>query len=445
MLGFWSFFYEIFMDFTSNTLSLPRHSNRYGTIIMNKHTIFIFYFSLFLCAAATAQVPYGYAPGSPTLEECSAIGGDKNEFVQGLVRFDPAADPALARMKGLQVLGVRVCLRADYKQARQKRSAILASTGTPENNVRTTYADFTEGWNEVLFEEPLTIGDEPFYLGAQAYETIGTPYPLMAYAAVNVPQACYINLAKKKWEEQIDRGTLLIEAILPEEAEAAIQHTAYAQNTTHPQTVAPDEDFEGGLYIHNFSAEALTTIDLSMQGEGADTPTVRTIELPQPIPAHGGTVITTSLRSGTAEGSAVNWSATVTAFNGQPAQTGRPGITPLFVTQDNFLRTPLIEEFTSQRCVACPQMAYFLDKAFQQYEGDYVYVTHHTGFAEDVFTTQPDREILYFFGGYENEYNPAIMYNRSILEGENAVIQGIRDISCIQLLTKNRLINVHNY
>lgn len=397
--------------------------------MMNKHLFFIFHFSLFMCAVATAQVPYGYAPGSPTLEECSAIGGGKNEFVQGLVRFDPAIDPALARMKGMQILGVRVCLRADYKQARQKRSAILASVGTPENIVRTTYADFTEGWNEVLFEEPLTISNEPFYLGAQAYETIGTPYPLMAYAAATVPQACFINLAKKKWEEQPDRGTLLIEAILPNEAEAAIQHTAYAQNTTHPQTVAPDTDFQGGLYIHNFSAEPLTTIDLSMQGEGAETPTVRTIELPQPIPARGGTVITASLRSGTAEGSAVNWSAAITAFNGQPAQAGRPGTTPLFVTQDNFLRTPLIEEFTSQRCVACPQMAYFLDKAFQQYEGDYVYVTHHTGFAEDAFTTQPDREIVYIFGGYENEYNPAIMYNRAVFEGENGVIQGIRDMS----------------
>ena len=70
-----------------------------------------------------------------------------------------------------------------------------------------------------------------------------------------------------------------------------------------------------------------------------------------------------------------------------------------------------------------------LEKALQEYQGDYVYVAHHSGFYEDVFTTQPDREILYVFGGYEYEYNPAIMYNRAILEDENQIIQGVRDMS----------------
>ena len=74
-------------------------------------------------------------------------------------------------------------------------------------------------------------------------------------------------------------------------------------------------------------------------------------------------------------------------------------------------------------------MAYFLEKALEEYEGSYVYVAHHSGFVEDKFTTQPDRDILYVFGGYENQYNPAIMYNRAILEGENQIIQGVRDMS----------------
>ena len=396
---------------------------------MSKRLFLISYF-LFLICSLPAQIPYGYAPsGDVGTEELSALGGNKNEFVQGMVRFDPAADPALVRMKGRNILGVRCYLRADYKQARQKRSAILASTGTPGNLVRTTYADFTEGWNDVLFDEPLSIGDEAIYLGLQAYETIGTPYPLVAYAPATVPQSCIVNLAKSKWEEFTDRGTLLVAALLEEGAAADFASTAYAQNTTHPQTVAPDADFTGGLYIHNFSAEPIRNLELAMQGEGAAEPTLRTIELEEPIGPYGSTVITTLLRAGSEEGTAVNWSAMVTAVNGQPSQTGRPGTTPLYVTFDNFLRTPLIEEFTSQRCIACPQMAYFLEKAFEEYEGNFVYVSHHTGFAEDAFTTQPDREIVYIFGGYENEYNPAIMYNRAVFEGENTVIQGIREMS----------------
>ena len=376
-----------------------------------------------------AQVPYGLAPTGVADNELSELGGNKNEFVQGMVLFDPASDPALARIKGKEIKGIRCYMRADYKQKRQSRSAILASTGKIDNFVRTQYVDFVEGWNDVMFDEPLVIGEEKIFLGVQVYETIGTPYPLVAYSKATVPQSCFVNLAKKAWEEYTDRGTLLVFALFDESLSSNFQHVAYAQNTTHPQTVAPERDFTGGLYVHNCSTEPITSIEIAMQGQGATVPTLRTIQFDKPIEAYGGTVVEASLRSGSDEGTSVDWTATVTKINGNEAQAGRPGTTKLYVTYDNFIRTPLIEEFTSQRCINCPQMAYFLDKALDEYEGDYVYVSHHTGFQEDAFTTQPDREILYVFGGYENEYNPAIMYNRAILEGENQIIQGIRDMS----------------
>ena len=112
-------------------------------------------------------MPYGYAPANPAAEDLSALGGNKNQFVQGLTKFDPAQDPVLQRLKGREVKGVRCYVRADYKQARQKRSGILASESKPENIVRQTYADLTEGWNDVMFDEPYVIGDEPFFLGVQ--------------------------------------------------------------------------------------------------------------------------------------------------------------------------------------------------------------------------------------------------------------------------------------
>lgn len=385
---------------------------------------------LFMAAMPlSSQVPYGYAPANPVAEELSALGGNKNQFVQGLTKFDPAQDPVLQRLKGKEVKGVRCYVRADYKQARQKRSGILASAGKPDNIVRQTYADLSEGWNDVLFDEPFVIGDEAFYLGWQAYETIGTPYPLVAYAKATVPQSCWVNQAKKSWEEYADRGTLLIFALLDDEAASNFDHAAYAQNTTHPQTVAPDQDFTGGLYIHNFSPYPIENLEIAMQGEGATAPTYKIITLPTPLEAYGSTVLVAQLRAGTSEGTSVDWTCTVSKINDSEAQSGRPGVTKLYVTVDNFQRMPIIEEFTSQRCVNCPQMAYFLEKALEQYGGPYVYLSHHSGFAEDVFTTEPDRQIKYIFGGYENEYNPAIMYNRAILEGENTVIQGIRDMS----------------
>ena len=383
--------------------------------------------------SALAQQPYGYAPGLDNVnsEELSGLGSGMNKFVQGMTLFDPSEDPVIARMKGKKVVGVRCYLRADYKQAKNKRSAALASTGTVGNIVRTQYADLLQGWNDVLFDEPLVIGDAPIYLGVQAYETIGTSYPLVVYKPAIVPHSCFINIGKTSWEEYTDRGTPLIQALVEDEAAACFERTAYAQNTTHPQTVAPDRDFQGELYVHNFTNEPIENVEIAMLGEGAESPTLRSITLPEPLPAYGSTIVSAKLRAGTTESTTASWSATVTKVNGQEAQAGRPGTTQLYVTYDNFIRTPLIEEFTSQRCINCPQMAYFLEKALQEYEGDYVYVAHHSGFYEDVFTTQPDREILYVFGGYENEYNPAIMYNRAMMEveGKIKIIQGVRDMS----------------
>jgi len=389
--------------------------------------------ALAVAAAATfplcAQTPYSYAPSELMQEEGSALGGNKNQYVQGMVLFDPASDPALARMKGQQILGVRCNLRAAYRQARNKRSAILAATGSVGNIVRTTYVDFEAGWNEVLFEEPFVIGDEAIYLGVQVYETIGTALPLMAYAKANVPHACIINQGKKSWTDYSDHGTLLIAALVDDEAAPSFQQTAYVQNTTHPQAVAPDADFPGGLYIHNFSSQPLQSLDIDILGQGATQPLRRTIPLAEPVPAQGSVVVQATLHSGPEEGTAATWTATAARINGADAQPGRPGTTPLFVTLDDFQRVPLVEEFTSQRCINCPQMAYFLHKAFDDYEGEVVYITHHSGFAKDAFTNAADLAVVYVFGGYENEYNPAIMYNRAVFEGESTIVQGIRDMS----------------
>ena len=387
------------------------------------------FLALITCVQVWAQVPYSYAPSQVGAEEVSALGaGTRSDYVQGLTCFDPATDPAFARMQGYQILGIRVYMRADYKQARQRRSAILASVGKPENIVNTTYADFSEGWNDVLFDEPLIIGTEPIYLGAQVYETVGTPYPLVAYAAATVPQSTFVNLGKKQWEEYADRGTLLIAALMQDEVADVFARTAYAQNTTHPQTVAPDADFEGGLYIHNFSDSPLTSIEVAMQGDGS-SPVYRSLDLETPLQAYGSTVVNTRLYAGAQEGTSVPLSISVTKVNGEDAQEGRAGVTRLFVTKDNFIRTPLVEEFTSQRCVNCPQMAYFLEKAFSQYNQPYVYLAHHSGFAYDTFTSETDREVVYVFGGYNNEYNPAIMFDRTVFEGSSTIVYGILGMS----------------
>ena len=97
---------------------------------------------------AFAQVPYGYAPASVADGEIAGLGGGINEYVQVMTCFDPTADPAIARMKGRKIVGVRCYLRAAYSQARQKRSAVLASQGSVSAIIRQKSLGDGKLWTE---------------------------------------------------------------------------------------------------------------------------------------------------------------------------------------------------------------------------------------------------------------------------------------------------------
>ena len=143
------------------------------------------------CAAifASAQEPvfYGYAPDQMAETAQVAQGQGANGFLAGLVCFDPAVDPAWKRLEGHQVKGVRCYFRADYKQSRQDRSFIMHTVGTADATPTKKICDFLEGWNEIYFDEPLTIGSEPIFLGMQVYEQRGTSHPFVSYGSASVP------------------------------------------------------------------------------------------------------------------------------------------------------------------------------------------------------------------------------------------------------------------
>lgn len=373
---------------------------------------------------AQGLIPYGFTPDTIAAERLSAVGSGKSNYTAGLICLDPTQDSAVARLKGQQVKGVRCYLRAAYKQKSQKRSCVMAALGTPGNVVAQTYVNFTAGWNDVLFEEPVTLGDEPLYVGAQVYETAGTPYPLGTYGGVSVPEACWVNLDRAGWTSYNNHGALLMAALIDESAATKLARTVYVKEYSHPQTVAPDADFDGELYVMNQSNTAVHSLEISMQGEGAATATTKTLTLETPLPAYGATTLTTALRAGSKEGNPVSWTVRATKVDGQDAQPARAGESELYVTQDNFIRTPLIEEFTSQYCINCPQMLYFLDKAFEQYDSAYVYVAHHSGFANDAFTADVDLALDTLFNIWYGHGNPAIMYNRAVMPGQTTTVLG---------------------
>ncbi len=375
-----------------------------------------------MSVSAQETVHYGYAPDVMAEADMVAQGQGANGFLAGLICLDPSIDPVMARLEGHQILGVRCYLRSEHAQARQKRSYIMHKT-SPDAEPTKKVCDFAEGWNEVYFDEPLTIGTAPIYVGMQVYEQRGQAHPFVSYGSASVPGACWINLNNEGWVEYNGRGTLLIQAILDNESAVLLEDMVYAQVATTPQTVAPSETFDCEVYFNNYTDGEVSSIELQTLGQGDATPYVTEVVFDTPLAAHEGRNIPMEIYAGSETGVSQWVQLTVSKINGEEAQAACPGLSYHYVTVDAFQRVPLVEEFTSQNCENCPFMIYYLDKAMHEYEGELVYVTHHTGFVNDFFTKPGEEELLYLFGG-QTTFNPAVMYDRRVFPGENTPIIG---------------------
>lgn len=374
------------------------------------------------CVSADV-VRYGYAPEIFDETEMIAQGSGTNGFCAGMICLDPAVDPAVKRLEGHSVKGVRCYFINDYKQSRQNRSMIMCSVGTPDAEPITKICDFVAGWNEIYFDSPITIGADPIYLGLQVYELRGTPYPLVTYGSADISGGCWVNLEKEGWTEYKERGTLMIQAILDDEAASKIDNMVYASVEDSPMVIAPAEFFDAKVFVHNMSGEEISSITLNTIGQGDTEAHVQEVTFETPLAYNEGRMIELPVRAGYEEGAAQWLSLTVSKYDGVDVQQTREGLSTHNVSVDAFERIPLIEEFTSQVCTNCPFMIYYLDMAMEMYDGPLAYVTHHSGFQKDRFTKPMDEDILYLFGS-KALMNPAVMYDRWVPSGESSPIFG---------------------
>lgn len=388
----------------------------------------ISFLALFFCGilAATAQTSsprYGFAPEQcdSTLRKWQGVG--ENGFIAGAICLDPITDPAVARLRGHRITGVRCYLKHAYEQSRQKRSLIFHTSVDLNETPTQKICDFAEGWNNIYFDQPVTIGDDAIYIGLQVYETIALGFPLGAYDPVSVEGGCWINLKKEGWKSYTDRGTLMIYALLDDEAAPLLENSVFAQTANAPLVVEPSKDFAGEVSFHNCSSTPVSSLTLQMLGEGDTEPTFQDITFDTPLSAYEGRVLPLPVHVGSKTGTNQWLELTVTEVNGSEAQAVRPGVTWHYVTHDAFVRTPLVEEFTSQLCVNCPFMAYYLDKAIEQHTlSDVAYVAHHAGFQKDAFTKPVDEALCFLFGPGSSSYNPAVMFDRIVPVGQEVPV-----------------------
>lgn len=367
-----------------------------------------------LCAAPSlfAESYFGFAPLDPLPESTSAQGSGKNGYAEAAITIDPATNPAAAALNGKKILGVRCFMRADYPQKNKRTSAINIRTGSLSAEPVKNYVNFFEGWNDIMLDEPVTIGEEPIYIGPMVYETSGTPYPFVSAAGGAMPGGYNISLNKGDWQQLSQRGNLLMHLIIDAEPEE-LPFAAQAAPCGLPSVAAPESSFSCEVSVHNFSSQPIESAEITTTADYGGYSSSSTVYFDPPLPPYDSRTVETTIPTGKMEDPAVEYSLAVTSLNALATEM-RPS-TPftLHVTSNAYVRIPLIEEFTSMNCVNCPFMAYYLDIAMEEWDKPLVYITRHTGFANDLFTLPFEQELLYLFGT-NGTYNPAIMYDRTL-------------------------------
>lgn len=408
---------------------------------MNRLITLLILFATGLLSRAEDKVYYGYCPQTLEEEYLAAMGTGENGLIQVAVCLDPATDPAVARLNGQRILGLRVHTRTDYTASQRSTDRyVFHAQGeiTAESMMKTT-CKFREGWNEVLFKEPVAIGDGPLYLGASVYETMGSPFPFGVYNKAQATNGYLCNVHKEGWQNR-SGSVLLIEAILEgtdptlAAADGPLSATAHVSFKCKDLAVRPSSLMDGELYIHNQSAQSLGAVSFESKDAAGETH-LHSLDLSDsPLAPFDGRVISYRVMSPSMNGTAQPLTLSVSSVTTTDAQQldardrGVSFTATQLVMEDAFQRIPLVEEFTSQYCINCPFMIYYLDKALKQWreEGKPVlYVTHHSGFQNDMFTQSVDGELTYLFGK-DASYNPAVMYDRRMFSGNNAPVMSAK-------------------
>ena len=404
-------------------------------------------FSLFLFlvvtfyAQAEDKIYYGYCPQTLSSEHLSAVGTGESGLMQVAICLDPATDPAVARLKGQRILGVRLFARTAYtsSQRASDRYVFHAENEIDGATMSKTTCKFYEGWNEVLFQTPAVIGDAPLYLGASVYETMGTPYPFGVYNGAEAPNSYFLNVQKEGWKTR-SGSVLLLEAIV-EDLDPAVKApdgllsgTAHVSFKGNDLTVRPSALMNGKLYVHNQSAQSVKALAFKSEDAAGETHIHHLDLSDSPLAPFDARIIDYKVMSPSLNGTAQPLTLNVTELTpteGESLDAQGRGVsftTRFLVMDDAFRRIPLVEEFTSQYCINCPFMVYYLDQAMEEWRSQgnpLLYVAHHSGFQADMFTQEADRGLLFLFGK-ETSYNPAVMYDRRVFAGYNSPVMGAK-------------------
>lgn len=281
-------------------------------------------------------------------------------------------------------------------------------------------------WIDIPLEHPFTLNpDEPFYAGIRILPyTDDTNYGNYQFAVddnVEAAKHSYIYdekaktwslTTKKKWTD-LTAPSFLIRLVVSGSALPTNDIAVTALSSK--DYMRTSETTSATFTVTNLAANDITAFDADLILDGTLASTTH-FDLEKPLVTKGEATFTLE---GVAYATEGTHTIAVVAKNPNGVADTHPednkAEREISVIDRYFNHNILAEAFTTMSCANCPIAHERQDEAFDGL-ASVVRVDHHSGFGTDLFTTQADRDFIWFYNNGEATYAPGIMLDRALLD-----------------------------
>jgi len=274
--------------------------------------------------------------------------------------------------------------------------------------------NYQKGWNEVTLASPITIdGTKDLYLGFSFQQSRSVK--CLSFAGDSHENGAWIGRGDS-WDDYSSRnlGSLSIEGVLEGDALPKLDAIILDMKLLNTE-VEVDKELNFQATIKNNAFETIESLVFSYSLiDGSKTGQV---EVKKTLEQRQQATVTFSVPTEGAAAGLAN-SVDITLLPNGKEDDGMADNTAHFTYAtynpgERFDHIVLMEEFTTENCVNCPDATKRIGEAFDQgYHGKIVMATHHEGYYSDWLTIPQDVEYCWFYNDGGSTYAPGAMLDR---------------------------------
>lgn len=303
-----------------------------------------------------------------------------------------------------------------FESANVSMAKVWISSSLPNDVDAADYVQSIEvsslvsGPNEISLNTPYSVNNQAIYVGYSF--TIINPEYAIIQGGNYVPNSLFLRSSESitTWGEVSYLGCLGLNLLIEGGSYPSSQATLVKFG---PSVVEVGSSVDMPAEITNEGKDPITSLSYTITSNG-NTSEEKTIAVSE-IPFSSTVTVDIPVEADATEGS-VSKTLTITKVNGKENTASNKTATgDLRTVRKLWPRTVLIEEFTTEYCVFCPEAAAGLASFMTTYPdmaSRVATVCHHAGYNSDWLTIDASWYYTWFYNDNGSVYAPAFMYDR---------------------------------